>query len=371
MAVIIFKPTEACNSNCAYCDVVIKQDATKTMTFDLLEILYKRVDEYLKKYECEKIDITIHGGEPLMLGPDFYRMMLKFQDRICQDTKNRINYSIQSNITLITNDYIEVLGDLGIKTIGTSFDPCPNMRGPGAKIDYITYNKLFFKGIDLLRENGFYCGVIYVVTKKSLERPLDIFFYLSNLFPIKSISFNPVLIYDDERKELSVSPGEYADFIGKIFEKWWEHKERYPLTHPFDSFTDFIEKGIVGLGCNDSGGKCAYSHINIDPLGNTSQCGRSSDWGILSYGNILDLSLEEILQDKQREMFSERNNILPETECKGCRFWFMCHGGCPLDAYSKNKSFMHKSEWCDAKRLFIENYFEPITGHRLEQGGRQ
>jgi hypothetical protein len=27
---------------------------------------------------------------------------------------------------------------------------------------------------------------------------------------------------------------------------------------------------------------------------------------------------------------------------------------------------MHKTEWCEARRAFIEEYFEPITGTRFE-----
>lgn len=366
MASIILKATEACNSNCIYCDVVARKDASKRMSFETLKTVYIRINEYLTKFKHEKIDITLHGGEPLILGTDYFLKMVELENVFCKSTKNKINYSIQTNLTLMSHDFVDALRSLRINYIGTSFDPCPNTRGPGKEIDSDSYNRLFLKGLDILKEKGVDYGVIYVVTRKSLERPRDIFFYLSNLFSKKSIMFNPVLIYDEERKGIAITPCEYAAFLGKVFEEWWEHKSRYPKIYPFLHLTDLVQKGALNLFCAEAGG-CADSHINIDPSGNASQCGRSSDWGILPYGNIEERTLEDILRDPQREKLRERNKILPQTECSGCRFWFICHGGCPLDAYSSHKSFMHKSEWCDAKRLFIQNYFEPITGVQVEE----
>jgi sulfatase maturation enzyme AslB (radical SAM superfamily) len=55
-----------------------------------------------------------------------------------------------------------------------------------------------------------------------------------------------------------------------------------------------------------------------------------------------------------------------QGDCEGCRFWLICHGGCPLDSSAVTKSFQHKSYWCNATKLFLEKYFEPITGLRLE-----
>jgi radical SAM protein with 4Fe4S-binding SPASM domain len=101
--------------------------------------------------------------------------------------------------------------------------------------------------------------------------------------------------------------------------------------------------GHLSLSCGDSGA-CTYKHINVAPDGETSQCGRSADWGLLQYGNISDKSFAEILGDQQRNQLAQRLEILPDGEYRGCRFWDICHGGCPLDVYSQNQSFMHKSD---------------------------
>jgi uncharacterized protein len=222
---------------------------------------------------------------------------------------------------------------------------------------------MFLRSTSLLERNGFTWGVIYVVTRKSLKNPLDTFHCLTNLKLDGGFNMNPVLIYDEERRDIAITPEEYVDFLGTIFPTWWRHQKRFGGVEPFRSLTRCIRDRAPSLGCVDSG-SCAFNHLNIAPDGEASQCGRSSDWGLLNYGNIADKTLKDLLQDEQRQQFIERNEILPHTECKGCRYWAICHGGCPLDAYAEHGSYMHKSRWCDAKKGFIEKHFEPVTGIR-------
>jgi radical SAM protein with 4Fe4S-binding SPASM domain len=172
--------------------------------------------------------------------------------------------------------------------------------------------------------------------------------------------FNPVLIYDKRFEPLKITPQEYVDFLGAIFPAWWGNREELPQVEPFFSLAANLLENSNALMCCDSG-RCAHSHINLLPDGSLSHCGRSADWGLLDYGSIFDKSFVEVLADPQRDVLLQRNTILPQTECKGCRFWNICHGGCPLDAWSGSGSFLHKTEWCYAKKGFIEKYFEPTV----------
>jgi len=365
MATVILKATEKCNSNCYYCDVVRKQETGTSMPLDILELAFIRFDSYLKSYPEERIDILWHGGEPLLLGAEYYRSAIELQEQHCPETKSRIKHSVQTNLTCFTEDFVDIFRKLGITAVGTSFDPEPNMRGPGRKIDSQKYNKRFINALSILEGHGFGWGMIYVVTKKSLLRPLDVFFFLTNLKLTGGVNFNPVLIYDEERKDVAITPAEYVEFLGAIFPYWWKNRHRYPDIEPFKSLVKNIIDGHRSLGCVDSG-SCTYHHINLAPDGETSQCGRSADWGLLPYGNIKDRSIEEILGDGQRRQLADRVEYLRDNDCDGCRFWDLCHGGCPLDAYSKHSDFMYKSEWCGAKKGFIEKYFEPITGAKFK-----
>ncbi len=365
MATLILKVTERCNSNCAYCDVVRKQESGATMSLEMLETVFRRVGEYLAARPEDSVELVWHGGEPLLPGPGHYRAVVELQERYCGGRAARIHHSIQTNLTLFDEEFVEVFGKLGITSVGSSYDPEPHVRGPGAERDTDSYNRRFMRGVRVLERHGMGWGVIYVVTKKSLADPVGVFSYLTNMLLTGGINFNPVLIYDEERRELAVSPGEYVEFLGAIFPLWWKHRDRYPSISPFKPLVDCIVEHKTTLSCAESG-TCTFRHINIAPDGSTSHCGRSADWQLLSYGNIADRTVEEILGDSQRGQLAERVERIRGTDCAGCRFWEICHGGCPLDSWSQHRDFLHKSEWCEARRGFIEKYFEPITGVRYE-----
>jgi radical SAM protein with 4Fe4S-binding SPASM domain len=365
MATLILKATEACNSNCSYCDVVRKKGSGSTMSLELLETVFRRIGEFLEEVPEESIDLLWHGGEPLAVGPGFFEKALSFQEKYCPGTRDRIRHSIQTNMTLFDTGFMETFRKLGLRSLGTSFDPEPHVRGFGPGIDTAAYNKEFMRGVRLAEENGFDWGMIYVATRKSLEDPKGVFLYLTNMLLTGGININPVLIYDEARKDIAISPEEFVEFLGAVFPLWWEHRDRYPQVDPFRSLVDTIIGKGMSLSCVDSG-DCAYHHINVAPDGSCSQCGRSADWGLLDYGNVADRSLKQILADPQREQFVERLGVLRKTDCAGCRFWEICHGGCPLDSWSVHKDFMHKSEWCEARRGFIAKHFEPRTGVRFE-----
>lgn len=361
MATVIFKPTESCNSRCIYCDVVHKEPRTpSTMPLETLELFFSRVNEFLVERPEEQLEIIWHGGEPLLLGPDYFYHAIRFQEEQCTDTAQRIRHNIQSNLTLFNREFAGIFRRLGISSIGTSYDPAGNIRGLGSGRDSTAYNRKFMKALAIVEEEGFNWGVIYVVTRLSLAQPLEIFRFLTNLSPRGSIMLNPVLLYSKRLEQLKVSPEEYADFLGTIFPIWWARRDEFPQVQPFHYLTTTLLEGGRSLMCCDSGA-CAHTHLNILPDGSLSHCGRSADWGLLDYGSIFDRSFSQALADPQRETLLSRNKILVDGDCRGCRFWDICHGGCPLDAWSAAGSFLHKSEWCQAKKVFIEKYLEPVV----------
>ena len=223
MAVLIFKPTESCNSNCAYCEVV-KTPKTAVMSLDLMELVFQRIDEYLIQCPDDDFVLTWHGGEACLLGVDFFRRAKEFQTRHCARTQDRIRHLIQSNLTLINQEYIDAFSALGIRNIGSSYDPIPHIRGFGKDRDSDAYNAGFFRGIDLLRRNGMSWGFIYVVHRRSLEHPLALFQHLVNLNLAAPPNFHRVQIFYEDKQDLAVSGSEFADFLGSFFETWWRNR---------------------------------------------------------------------------------------------------------------------------------------------------
>jgi uncharacterized protein len=365
MAVIIFKAVERCNSNCMYCNV-IKKPLTPIMDLALLETVFLRINEYLEVHERENIDFTWHGGEVCLLGADYFKRALEFQHALCARTSSRIRHLVQSNLTIITKEILDAFKALGVDQIGSSFDPVPHIRGFGKDRDSDEYNRRFFDGVNLLEENGFGWGVICVVHRQSLPLAIDLFYYLNNLNFRFNPHFNPVVVFGETPSgPLAITPMEFAHFLGAIFPLWWEHRDRYPNVKPFLDYVKAATHPGVSMACGHSGG-CANNWVYIGPSGDTSQCSVAGEYGYVEYGSIRDRSLMEILGDAKREQFRLRQAWLPQSACLGCRFWGLCHGGCPMEAVVGHNDVMKPSPQCATVKTFLEQYFEPITGLRID-----
>lgn len=367
MAVLIFKPTEACNSNCVYCDAV-KKGNTRVMSTDTLDLLMIRIDELLRARPRETLTLTWHGGEPLMLGPEYFEKAWEIQQKRCPHTGHRIIHNIQSNITLFDDRFAGPLKRLGIDQLGTSYDPLPGIRGPGRPPDSRAYNRMFLEGARRIEACGLHWGIIYTVHRKALANPLDVFHFLMNLSSWGGTNINPISFQDDAESELAITAREYTAFLGEIFKEWWPRRDTYLAVQPFDRLRKSVETREPRLACCHSG-TCAFDWLCVGPDGEASHCGRSLDWGMLEYGNIANATFEELLTNEQRRPLAERQQTLPQTDCRGCRFWTLCHGGCPLDAYTVHRDMTRKWKWCYSVRGFMEEYFEPITGMRYNPNG--
>jgi uncharacterized protein len=330
------------------------------MSYELLELFFARVNDFLQARPEETMEVTWHGGEPLLLGPAYYAKALEFQNKHCKNTAYRITHHVQTNLTLFNPSFVPVFKQLGIKSFGTSYDPYSDLRGIGETLDANLYRRKFIASARLAEREGFTWGMIYVVSRLSLERPLDIFWFLVNLNPSGSVMFNPIHLRNRTLSYLDITPEEYADFLGAIFPAWWKNRWRLRTVEPFRMMEDCLLKGSQALICCDAG-DCSKTHFGLTPDGRFFQCGRSMEWDLLQLGSLQDRSFVEVLEDTQKLALRDRIDLLAKTECAGCEFWNVCHGGCPLEGWLTTGSLMSRTRLCQTKSRFIKKYFEPTV----------
>ena len=252
MITLIFKAVEKCNSNCVYCEVIAKHQNV-IMKYDLLKETLQKINDYLLKHPEEEVNIIWHGGEVCLLGAKYFFKAIAYLEQYCSATKNRIKHAAQSNLTLINQDIVDAFKLLGMKTVGTSYEFIPHIRGFGKQRDSLAYNKKFFEGVNLLERNGMSWGVIYVVHKQSLKNPMEVFHTLTNLNVANGPKLNRIYIYGEDKHNLAITGTEYADFLGAILPYWWEHKERFHYTAPFIQFYESYTRKISRMDCELGG----------------------------------------------------------------------------------------------------------------------
>jgi uncharacterized protein len=157
-----------------------------------------------------------------------------------------------------------------------------------------------------------------------------------------------------ENEDLLVSAEEGAQFLVEAYEAW-EASGRESQVTPFADLVDWFDSDRENpprLTCWFMG-RCNETHIGIDSDLNIAGCGRRLDFANF-YGNLRNQSIASVLEASQeRKKIGVRSELLAKGECAGCKFFPICHGGCPDDAALDTGDVAGRSPDCAAfKKLF-------------------
>src|SRR5256884_1566987 len=103
---VLGKPSGAtCNLDCTYCFFLSKEklypDSRFRMTDDLLEAY---IHQMIESQRGPEVTIAWQGGEPTLMGLDFFRRSVEFADRYLRPGQRAV-YTIQTNGTLLDDEW--------------------------------------------------------------------------------------------------------------------------------------------------------------------------------------------------------------------------------------------------------------------------
>ncbi|MDE5607818.1 MAG: radical SAM protein [Muribaculaceae bacterium] len=360
--IIILKPTLNCNLRCRYC--YLKESSKRGNAFDVdfAKSILRQVKENLPRYR--KIKILWHGGEPLLWGLDNFKEILPYIDNEFHDREYKI--SIQTNLTLINNDFINLFKKHHVN-VSLSLDG-PNdihdsqrqtLRGLG------TFDTVLNK-IKICTNAGLKLGCITVGTRKHIGRVRELYDLMSELG--LDFKFNPIFKGGEAQnniEELGISPAEYASMVIELFDLWF-YDDRSRISSSF--FTDIASSIISKKKCTHCllSYNCQDNIIAVSPSGDVVPCGRFCDEDLIeySYGNLHSDSLANILATIRTTKTYNRAEYIADSDCCSCHFYNICYGGCMYDGFLKSGDFRSKTFLCGA----YKKIFKHIT-MRLEETG--
>lgn len=355
---IIVKPTYACNFRCRYCYLNSStKNSHQILDVEFMKDVITQVKEVVSAIPKQPVTFIWHGGEPLLWGIENYREIFSYME----DELRGIDYknAMQSNLSLIDDDYIDLFlhHDVrigfsldGPKDINDTLRITPNGEG--------TYSTIMRK-LKMCQSKGLSIGCIIVGNKKHIGQISELYHFLceKNL----NFKFNPLFKAGDATdnfENLGITPDEYADMCIELFNLWFYDSKHHIKESNFEEIaTNLISHKpsycMFGKNCQDN-------FFAIAPTGDVMPCGRFCDTDLLqhTYGNLHFEKLADILS---RIKYSEaylRSEYIENCDCKECRFFDICHGGCLHDGFIKSGNFKSKTFLCSAyKRIFnhIEN----------------
>ncbi len=103
---VLAKPTgPICNLDCEYCFFLSKEMLYPGDRFRMAdEMLETYLRQLLEAHRTPDVTVAWQGGEPTMMGLDFFKRSVELVDRLKQPHQ-RIEYTIQTNGVLLDEDW--------------------------------------------------------------------------------------------------------------------------------------------------------------------------------------------------------------------------------------------------------------------------
>lgn len=353
---LILLSTNQCNAACDYCFEDLTRDRLS------LERLGHIIDKVLDHMDAHRIGaLTIHwqGGEAMLLPPRWYEQAFALIRDAAAARAKHVEHGLQTNMLAYGPEWDGIIAEMFGNSLSTSLD-YPNQHRKVSGRDPEHYDTLWARKVRMARASGIDVKVISVLNRGTLEIGAERFYdYFVDELAITDFQINtpfPGGSANAAKRDLSLDMSELARFHRELADIWLErgHHEQVRIG-PFDQLIEYFSHREACLPCI-WGRNCADEFIAIDARGHVAQC----DCWVTSYqdhrfGNIFEYdSLSGLLRDSPaRRRFSERPVKLMQGDCLQCDYLGLCHGGCPVRAYSVHRRLFEKDPYCHLyKSLF-------------------
>lgn len=360
MFTFLFKPTNACNLRCKYCFIQDSiKSSSKMMTLDLAKKIIDKIASFLATHGQSACQIIWHGGEPLLWKASNYDEALSYMNTSYPEIvwKN----AMQTNLTLLTDEHIKIIKKHNI-CLSTSMDGYEELHNQTrVTSDGEGSHSIVVKKIKALKENGIDFGLIVVLTSQNIGNIIDIYRYYKGFS--QGFLINPLLMEGEAKAngELSITPEEYSTAMIRLFDYWIKDDDAVPISN-FIEWTSSVATKLTSICsfCKN----CQEIFTVIEPNGNIAPCDRFCGHKEYIFGNIQNDDLEQIY-DRKSKAFAQRSNILKETECKDCKYWEICFGGCPSESAGGIEDINRKSIYCESIKTIYGHIESFITNHLI------
>jgi uncharacterized protein len=363
---LMLKPSGAdCNLACRYCYYLEKTryypEGQMRMDEEALEHITR---SYLQTNPAREVVFGWQGGEPLLMGIEFFQKALEFQKRYIQPGQT-VQNALQTNATLINDEWADFFNQNNF-LIGISID------GPAELHDRYrldrggqpTYHRVQ-RGVEILMKHSVECNALTTVNHINSRHPLKVYNHLKTM-GFKYLQFIPIV----ERESFAtrdvtpwtVNAKSYGDFLCTIFDEWLSRDAG-------DIFIQIIESAMnVVLGGYPS--LCVFTPtcgraMAIEHNGDLYSCDHFVYPKYL-LGNVHSENMADMANGQKQITFGQKKADIP-MECRRCSVLKYCYGDCPKHRFRVSSDGKNISYLCSAYRRFFTHCAPSLI--RLAQSG--
>jgi uncharacterized protein len=340
MFTTVIKPTHICNLSCNYC---FNDDERKpVMSFDTLARVVQETFAYATKTKQTEINFVWHGGEPTVVGINFYRKAIQFQAEF--STGIKYENLFQTNAILINDNWVKFIKEqrfqLSISIDGEEIHNDKyrvNVNGEGSF-------KKIIRAMDLLSAADVSFGACLTLHKGNIADVKNIYAFLAK----RGLGFHLVPLMKsglarDRYDEIGLTENEYGDAWIEMYDSWFDASPTYTYVTDFVERTEAVLRGDA-TSCWTSS-NCCDNNVTIDPEGNVYSCASLSGTPIALYGNINNKSFEALFASRNALYWRTRQH---SEQCISCKWFHVCHGGCMARSYKFFSDIDAPDYYCDS-----------------------
>ena len=320
-----------CNLGCHYCYYLKKELLYPTEeSFRMPDaILEEYIVQHIEASPSPTINFSWHGGEPTLLGLDYFCKIVALQRKYKPPDRRIIN-GMQTNGTLLDEEWCRFLASEDF-AVGLSLDGPQELHDQHRvfKGGYPTH-ELVMRGYNLLREHRIPVDLLCVVHAHNVQDPSRLYRFFKQI-KAQYLTFLPLIELEPGKKN-TVSPRTvptepWGDFLCAIFDEWKAEDIERIKVQIFEEAarTAFDQEHSLCIFRKTCGDVPVIEHngdfFSCDHFVNKEH----------RLGNIKETSLVDLLESPaQRDFGQAKWDTLPRY-CRTCEVLDMCHGGCPKD----------------------------------------
>jgi uncharacterized protein len=332
-----------CNLDCKYCFYLEKESLYPqvekwAMRDDVLE---SYIRQYIEAHDTPVVNFAWQGGEPTLLGVDFFRRVVEIEKRYANG--KQIANAFQTNGVLLNDAWAEFFLEYQF-LIGISIDG-PRELHDAYRVDkggQPTFDRVM-RGIETLRRHKVDFNTLTTVHRANADSSLEVYRFLRDngsgymqFIPIVERIAHQVteeglrLISPDftgaaKVAPWSVEPRQFGRFLCAIFDEWL----RRDVGRTFVQLFDVSLESWMGMEAS----LCIFrkqcgAALAIEHSGDLYSCDHFV-YPENRLGNIMESAMAALAGSEQQQRFGEAKESTLPRYCRECDVRFACNGECP------------------------------------------
>lgn len=347
---IMSKPVgPICNLDCKYCFYLEKENlypgnSRWSMSEEVLETYIR---QYIEAQSVPAISFAWQGGEPTLLGVDYFRKVVELENRYANG--RQIENAFQTNGVLLDDEWCEFLAENKF-LVGLSIDG-PRRLHDRYRVDkggQPTFDRVM-RGLGFLKKHKVEFNTLTVVQRDNSYHPLEVYRFLKEVgsgfmqfIPIvervaDAAAPNGLVLIapggDTPARvsSWSVEPIQYGKFLIAIFDEWVRNDVGKCYVQVFDVALESwlgMEPSLCVFR-ETCGGAMAIEHN-----GDVYSCDHFV-YPENRLGNIMENPLAALVNSGQQWQFGQSKRDGLPRYCRECEVRFACNGECPKHRFTR------------------------------------